>query len=47
MDISFRILIKNGLKNDMREGKKKEKREREKCVFFQVFCMPVLQIVLN
>ena len=33
MDMSFRILIKNGVKNDMREGKKKEKekeRERER-----------------
>ena len=31
MDISFRILIKNGLKNDVREGKKREReRERER-----------------
>ena len=27
MDTSFRVLIKNGFKNDMREGKKR-KRER-------------------
>ena len=31
MDISFRILIKNGVKHDMREGKKREReRERER-----------------
>ena len=29
MDISFRILIKSRLKNDVREGKKRE-RERER-----------------
>ena len=31
MDIFFRILLKNGIKNDMRERKKTEReRERER-----------------
>ena len=29
MDTSFRVLIRNGFKNDMRESKKREIRERE------------------
>ena len=30
MEISFRVPIKNGVKNDMREGKKEKERERER-----------------
>ena len=30
MNISFRILIKNRLKNDVREGKEKREKERER-----------------